>query len=58
LQEAYSFLGLGRGAYPESEKMAGEIVTLPMYPELTDEQAATVVRVVASYFEGGGEQAS
>jgi dTDP-4-amino-4,6-dideoxygalactose transaminase len=56
LQEAYGFLGLGRGTYPESEKMADEIVTLPMYPELTDEQAATVVRVVASYFEGLGDQ--
>lgn len=56
LQEAYSFLGLGRGSYPESEKMAEEIVTLPMYPELTDEQAGTVVSVVASYFEGKGER--
>jgi dTDP-4-amino-4,6-dideoxygalactose transaminase len=53
LQEAYGFLGLERGAYPEAEKMADEIVTLPMYPELTDEQANTVVRVVASYFENG-----
>jgi dTDP-4-amino-4,6-dideoxygalactose transaminase len=53
LQEAYGFLGLERGAYPEAEKMADEIVTLPMYPELTDEQAQTVVRVVASYFKNG-----
>lgn len=58
LQEAYSFLGLGRGTYPEAENMADEIVTLPMYPELTDEQAGTVVRVVASYFEGRGEPGS
>ncbi len=58
LQEAYSFLGLGRGTYPQAEKMAGEIVTLPMYPELTDEQAGTVVRVVSSYFERRVERAS
>ncbi|MDQ3704331.1 MAG: DegT/DnrJ/EryC1/StrS family aminotransferase [Chloroflexota bacterium] len=54
LQEAYGFLGLERGTYPEAERMADEIVTLPMYPELTDEQASTVARVVASYFESEG----
>lgn len=58
LQEAYSFLGLERGAYPEAERMADQIVTLPMYPELTDEQARMVVQVVASYFEGEGERTS
>jgi len=50
LQEAYSFLGIGEGAYPESEAMAKEIITLPMYPELTMEQARTVVDALASYY--------
>jgi dTDP-4-amino-4,6-dideoxygalactose transaminase len=30
--------------------MAKEIITLPMYPELTDEQAETVVSAMTAYF--------
>jgi dTDP-4-amino-4,6-dideoxygalactose transaminase len=50
LQKAYDFLGLGRGAYPEAEKMADSIVTLPMYPELTGEQIRRVVEAVRETF--------
>src|SRR4030066_191433 len=38
LQEAYHFLGLGKGSFPVSEKVQGELVSLPMFPELTREQ--------------------
>lgn len=50
LQPAYSFLELGPGSYPESERIAKEIITLPMYPELSEEQAHTVVGAITSYF--------
>lgn len=50
LQGAYKFLGLGEGAYPEAESMAKEIITLPMYPELSAEQAQTIVGALASYY--------
>jgi dTDP-4-amino-4,6-dideoxygalactose transaminase len=50
LEPAYKFLGIGEGAYPESEAMANEIITLPMYAELTMEQARRVVNAVASYY--------
>jgi dTDP-4-amino-4,6-dideoxygalactose transaminase len=30
--------------------MASEIITLPMYPELSDEQAQTVVGAMVAYF--------
>jgi dTDP-4-amino-4,6-dideoxygalactose transaminase len=33
---AYASLGLEPGSYPHSERMAEEIISLPMYPELTD----------------------
>jgi dTDP-4-amino-4,6-dideoxygalactose transaminase len=49
-QGAYNFLGIGEGAYPQAEAMANEIITLPMYPELTSEQARTVVDAMASYY--------
>jgi len=38
LQEAYAFLGLGRGSYPVAERCADEFLSLPMFPELSDEQ--------------------
>jgi dTDP-4-amino-4,6-dideoxygalactose transaminase len=42
LQEAYRFLGCGRGSYPVAEQCAGEFLSLPMYPELTVEQVRAV----------------
>ena len=43
LQEAYRFLGLGRGCFPMAEKCAAEFVSLPMFPELSGEQIEWVV---------------
>lgn len=42
LQAAYRHLGIERGAFPVAEKAADEIVSLPMYPELTDEMVDEV----------------
>jgi dTDP-4-amino-4,6-dideoxygalactose transaminase len=43
LQPAYQGLGLGRGAFPITERCAEEFLSLPMYPELTPSQIGTVV---------------
>jgi dTDP-4-amino-4,6-dideoxygalactose transaminase len=37
-QPAYHHLGLTLGSYPVAERYAGEFLSLPMYPELTDNQ--------------------
>ena len=37
LQPAYRYLGFPLGAFPVAEHFAGEILSLPMYPELTTE---------------------
>lgn len=50
LQEGYSFLGLTEGAFPHAEKMSREIITLPLYPELSEGQIREVVRAVQLYF--------
>jgi dTDP-4-amino-4,6-dideoxygalactose transaminase len=38
LQTAYAHMGLRAGAFPVSERCAARLLSLPMYPELTDDQ--------------------
>ena len=38
LQNAYKFLGHERGGFPVSEKVADEILSLPMFPELSEDK--------------------
>jgi len=46
LQEACQNLGYTAGAFPVSENLAGESLSLPMFPELTEEQIEYVARCV------------
>jgi dTDP-4-amino-4,6-dideoxygalactose transaminase len=49
LQECFAYLGHKPGDFPESEKAAKESLAIPVYPELTDDQAAYVVRCVCEF---------
>lgn len=46
LQEAYTPLKLGKGAFPVSEKCGEEFVSLPLFPEMTPDQVAYVAEQV------------
>jgi dTDP-4-amino-4,6-dideoxygalactose transaminase len=50
LQNAYRHLGLGRGAFPVTEQAAERILSLPMFPELTQEQVAHVADLVRAFY--------
>jgi dTDP-4-amino-4,6-dideoxygalactose transaminase len=52
LQHAYSHLGLGRGAFPVTERAADEVLSLPMYPELTQEQIGQVADAIRAFYRG------
>ena len=53
LQEAYSDLRLGPGAFPHAERLAHETLSLPMYPELTEEQIRRVTDAIREFFASG-----
>jgi dTDP-4-amino-4,6-dideoxygalactose transaminase len=46
LQRAYSHLGYEEGDFPNAERMATDILSLPMYPQLTRTEQGTVARTV------------
>jgi dTDP-4-amino-4,6-dideoxygalactose transaminase len=49
MQPAHRDLGYHEGQFPESERAAREVLSLPMYPELTDAQIDTVAAAVRAY---------
>ena len=50
LQKAYRQLGYKEGDLPVTEKLSKEVLSLPMYPELTEEQIRFVVEKIKSFF--------
>jgi dTDP-4-amino-4,6-dideoxygalactose transaminase len=46
LQPAYASLGYRRGDFPEAERQCDRVLSLPMFPELTDEQQRAVARAI------------
>jgi dTDP-4-amino-4,6-dideoxygalactose transaminase len=50
LQKAYAHLGHKPGDFPVAEKTAREVLSLPMFPELTDTQIQRVAAVIKDFF--------
>lgn len=46
LQKVHAMLGLGEGAFPESERAAREVLSIPMFPELRPDVQEQVVNAV------------
>jgi UDP-2-acetamido-2-deoxy-ribo-hexuluronate aminotransferase len=50
LQEAYKFLGYKKGDFPNSEKLAETVLSLPMHTELTEEQLKYIADKVREFY--------
>jgi dTDP-4-amino-4,6-dideoxygalactose transaminase len=49
LQQAYRYLGYKKGDFPVTEKLAPQILSLPMFPQLTAEQQSCVVEQIVQF---------
>ena len=53
LQQAAQFLGYRKGDLPITERLANEVLSLPMYAELTDAQGERVASTVKEFMRAG-----
>jgi dTDP-3-amino-3,4,6-trideoxy-alpha-D-glucose transaminase len=49
LQPGYANVGLGRGSLPKSEQAADEVLSLPLYPELSEVQVRQVAKAILTF---------
>ncbi len=54
LQPAMASYGYREGQLPVTERLAREVITLPMHPFLRDEDVDHIVEAVRAYFDAGG----
>jgi dTDP-4-amino-4,6-dideoxygalactose transaminase len=50
LQPAFSYLGLKAGDFPVAERAAEEVLALPMFPELSENEIRRVVESIADFY--------
>ena len=50
LQEAYKHLGCKKGEFPIAEKIANEVLSLPMYPYLSEKNIKIITNYIKKYF--------
>jgi len=50
LQKCFAYLGYAEGDLPESERAAAEVLALPMFPELEEDEQRYVVDTIADFY--------
>jgi dTDP-4-amino-4,6-dideoxygalactose transaminase len=53
VEPAFAYLGYREGDFPKAEAACREVLSLPIYPELTLEQQRRVVAAIASFYQRG-----
>jgi dTDP-4-amino-4,6-dideoxygalactose transaminase len=50
LQSCFANLGYPKGRFPEAEKAAAEVLSLPVYPELSDDACEAVITAIRTFY--------
>jgi dTDP-4-amino-4,6-dideoxygalactose transaminase len=50
LQSAFTYLGYREGAFPEAESASRQVLALPIFPEITEEQQRAVVYAISEFY--------
>ena len=53
LAAPYAHLGYARGSFPIAEALAEEVLSLPIFPGMTEEQITAVTDSIAAFFQRG-----
>ncbi len=51
LQPAFAYLGYHEGDFPNAEKAASEVLSLPIFPEITSEQQMKIAIAIQNFYE-------
>ena len=51
LQPAFAYLGYGAGAFPQAEEASRQVLALPIFPQMTEEQQKLVFKTIADFFD-------
>ena len=52
LQKCFKYLGYKVGDFPEAESAAKQIFTLPIYPEMTQEEKDYIIQTIGEFING------
>ncbi len=55
LQPAYRHLGYKPGSFPIAERLAGEMLSLPMFPRITEDEIDYVCSNIADFYRTGAQ---
>ncbi|HBC96481.1 MAG TPA: transcriptional regulator [Clostridium sp.] len=51
LQKCFNYLGYKKGDFPVAEKVAGEVLALPIYPEITEDEVDFVCTTIKNFYK-------
>jgi dTDP-4-amino-4,6-dideoxygalactose transaminase len=51
LQDAYKALGYKKGDFPHAESVARQVISLPLYPEMTKEEIEKVAEAIEEFYK-------
>jgi dTDP-4-amino-4,6-dideoxygalactose transaminase len=54
LQPAFAYLGYRQGAFPQAEEASRQVLALPVFPQMKEEQQMIVVDAIAAFFAAKG----